>query len=84
MAEIDGVTVNTPRDRMAGLVCFNLAGMLPKAVSDAAFERGYTVRSVDQRPGRAVGRASTGWWCTDGEVDGLIATIRAIAREAQD
>lgn len=82
LAEIEGVTVTTPLDRMAGLVCFTVAGMAPKAVSDAAYERGYTIRFVDQRPGPAVARASTGWWCTEEEVDGLTAAIAEIARDA--
>lgn len=63
LAGIEGVTVNTPGDRMAGLVCFNITGVTPKAVSDAAFARGFTIRPVDQRPCPSVVRASTGWWC---------------------
>ena len=82
LATIPGVAVTTPRDRMAGLVCFTVEGMTPKSVSDAAYERGYTIRFVDQRPGPAVVRASTGWWCTEDEIDGLIAAIGGIARSA--
>lgn len=83
LAKIKGVTITTPRDRMAGLVCFTIAGMAPKAVVDAAYERGYTIRFVDQRPGPAVVRASTGWWCTEGEVDGLRDVIDEIAASAR-
>jgi L-cysteine/cystine lyase len=80
LSRIDGVTVTTPRDRMAGLVCFTVAGKAVKEVSDAAYEKGYTIRYVDQRPGPAAVRVSTGWWCTEDEVDGLIAAIAEIAR----
>lgn len=80
LSKIKGVTVTTPRDRMAGLVCFTVDGLPPKQVSDAAYERGYTIRYVDQRPGPAVARASTGWWCTEEEIDGLIETIEEIAK----
>lgn len=76
---VKGVSVTTPRDRMAGLVCFTVAGMAPKAVSDAAYERGYTIRYVDQRPGPAIVRASTGWWCSEEEIDGLRDVIAEIA-----
>jgi hypothetical protein len=55
--------------------------MTPKAVSDASHQRGFTIRYVDQRPGPAVVRASTGWWCSEDEVDGLIRAIGEIARE---
>lgn len=82
LAQIDGVTVTTPGDRMAGLVCFAVAGMHPKAVAEAAYERGFTIRYVDQRPGPTVARASAGWWCTEAEVDGLIGAIGEIARAA--
>jgi selenocysteine lyase/cysteine desulfurase len=76
---VKGVSVTTPRDRMAGLVCFTVAGMAPKAVSDAAYERGYTIRYVDQRPGPAIVRTSTGWWCSEEEIDGLRDAIAEIA-----
>lgn len=81
--ELEGVTVTSPRDRMAGLVCFNVDGMAPKAVSDAVYERGFTIRSVDQRPGPAAVRASTGWWCSEEEVDGLIQAIDEIAKASR-
>lgn len=79
LSRIDGVTVSSPRDRMAGLVCFTVAGKTVKEISDAVCEKGYTIRYVDQRPGPAAVRVSTGWWCTEDEVDGLVAAIAAIA-----
>jgi L-cysteine/cystine lyase len=79
LAKIDRVTVTTPLDKMAGLVCFTVDGRHPKEVSDATHQRGFTIRSVDQRPGPTIARASTGWWCTEDEVDGLIVAIEEIA-----
>jgi L-cysteine/cystine lyase len=79
LERIPGVTVLTPRDRMAGLVCFSVDAVAPKAVSDAAYERGFTVRFVDQRPGPASVRVSTGWWCTEDEIDGLVEVVRELA-----
>ena len=75
LAKIDKVTVTTPLDRMAGLVCFEVEGRHPKEINDAVFELGYTMRYVDQRPGPAVSRVSTGWWTTEAEVDGLVEAI---------
>jgi L-cysteine/cystine lyase len=82
LAKIDGVTVTTPRTRMAGLVCFTVDGMIPKAVSDAVYEKGFTIRYVDQRPGPAAVRASAGWWCTEDEVDGLVTAVGEVANSA--
>jgi len=81
LARIKGVCLLTPRDRMAGLVSFKVDGIPPKQLSDAAYERGFTIRSVDQRPGPAAVRASTGWWCTEAEIDGLIDLIGEFAKK---
>jgi L-cysteine/cystine lyase len=80
LSKIEGVTVTSPRDRMGGLVCFTVEGKGVKEVSDAVYEKGYTIRFVDQRPGPSVVRVSTGWWCTEEEVDGLVAAIADVAR----
>ena len=80
LSKIDGVAVTSPRDRMAGLVCFTVEGKTVKDISDAVYQRGYTIRYVDQRPGPSVVRVSTGWWCTEEEVDGLVAAIAEVAR----
>ena len=79
LGAVDGVNVATPVHRMAGLVCFSIDGMAPKPVSDALLDRGYTIRYVDQRPGPALARVSTGWWCTEEEVDGLVEAVAGIA-----
>ena len=80
LSKIKGVRLLTPRDRMAGLVSFNVEGIAPKQLSDAAYERGFTIRSLDQRPGPAAVRASTGWWCIEDDIDGLVDLIAEYAR----
>jgi L-cysteine/cystine lyase len=80
LSKIDGVTITTPVHNMAGLVCFTVEGKAVKDVSDAVYKRGHTIRFVDQRPGPAAVRISTGWWCTEDEVDSLVAAITEVAR----
>jgi L-cysteine/cystine lyase len=81
LARIEGVCLLTPRERMAGLVSFTVDGIPPKQLNDSAYERGFTIRSIEQRPGPAAVRASTGWWCTEGEIDGLIELISEFAKK---
>jgi L-cysteine/cystine lyase len=82
LTKCKGVTVTTPRDRMAGIVCFTVEGATPQEITKFAFERGYTIRYVDQRPGPTAARASAGWWCTEDEVDELIKVVAELARDA--
>jgi L-cysteine/cystine lyase len=79
LERIGGVRVTTPLHRMAGIVCFTVDGTSVHEVVDRAFSSGYTIRAVDQRPGPTVVRASTGWWCTEDEIDGLIEVVAEIA-----
>jgi L-cysteine/cystine lyase len=76
---IDGVTVTTPRDRMAGIVCFQVEGMHPRDVMNAVYEDGYTIRYVEYGQGPTVARVSNGWWNTEEEVDGLAAAVAKVA-----
>ncbi|MGH2532340.1 MAG: aminotransferase class V-fold PLP-dependent enzyme [Thermomicrobiales bacterium] len=77
--ELDGVSVITPRDRMAGLVCFTVENWHPRRVMEALYQRGHTIRFVEYAPGPTVARVSCGWWCTEDEVDGLVAAVGEIA-----
>ena len=83
LASIKGVSLVTPRDQMAGLVCFELEGMTPQELTTQLRERGYTIRYVAQPPSPLVARISCGWWLTEGEVDGLIAEIGNLTAAAQ-
>jgi L-cysteine/cystine lyase len=81
LAKIEGVTVVTPRDRMAGIVCFSVAGIHPRAVAEALEPKGFTIRYVEYAPGPTVARVSNSWWNTEAEVDGLVEAIGELAAE---
>ena len=84
LAQIDGVAVITPAEAMAGLVNFTVAGLSPQEVAARLYERGYTIRYVDNKPCTVSARASVGWWNTEHEVAGLAAAIADLATEAGD
>jgi L-cysteine/cystine lyase len=77
LATIDGVTLLTPRDRMAGLVTFRIAGWEPQAAMAELATRTFailrTVPMVDAL------RISVGFWTTTEEIDQLLAGVRVIA-----
>ena len=79
LTSIDGVTVITPNQPMAGLVNFTIAGLSPQEVTDQLYERGYTIRYVEKAPCTVSARASVGWWNTEEEVAGLVAAIADLA-----
>jgi L-cysteine/cystine lyase len=76
---IDGVTVITPSEAMAGLVNFTIAGLPPQELTAQLYERGYTIRYVESAPCTVSARASIGWWNTEEEVAGLAAAIADLA-----
>ena len=75
LTSIDGVTVVTPGEPMAGLVNFTIAGLSPQEVTAHLYDRGYTIRYVEYAPCTVSARASVGWWNTEEEVAGLAAAI---------
>jgi L-cysteine/cystine lyase len=83
LTKVTGVTVSTPEDKMAGMVCFNIDGMHPKDVSEKLAERGHTIRFVDQKPGATTARISAAWWCTEEEVDNLVDEIAVLAKSVK-
>lgn len=78
LANIDGVSVITPRDRMAGLVSFTVAGIEPEPLVQALRERGFTLRTI---PNPACVRVSTGFYNTEDEIANLGAAVEEIIRE---
>jgi L-cysteine/cystine lyase len=82
LTTVDGVTVITPREPMAGLVNFTIAGLSPQAVTAKLYERGYIIRYVETAPCTVSARASVGWWNTEEEVAGLAAAIADLADRA--
>lgn len=79
LAAIPGVTVTTPPGRMAGIICFTVAGWSVKDIAGELYRHGFTIRHVDQPPSPLVARVSTGWWNTEQEIDALIATVAELA-----
>jgi selenocysteine lyase/cysteine desulfurase len=83
LKKIKGVTIGTPEGNASGLVCFNIPGMHPQAVSERIRERGHVIRFVDQRPSEPTARISTSWWTTEHELDDLLNAIDDLARKAR-
>jgi L-cysteine/cystine lyase len=79
LMSINGITVITPNEPMAGLVNFTVAGLSPQEVTAQLYERGYTIRYVQTAPCTVSARASIGWWNTEEEVAGLAAVISDLA-----
>jgi len=84
LSEISGVSILTPERAMGGLVNFNVAGWHPRDVTEALFERGYTVRYVDSQPCALSARASIGWWNTEQEVADLANVVASLANDGLD
>jgi L-cysteine/cystine lyase len=79
ISQIPGAQLVTPRERMAGLVNFNLEGWQPADIAKALYERGLTIRYVNYAPGPSSARVSCGWWNTEEEVDRLVQQIAELA-----
>jgi L-cysteine/cystine lyase len=75
LAGVEGVTLLTPQDQMAGLVHFTLEGCEPETVSAQLGKAGFLVRHTPYPP--AV-RISTGFYNTEDEIDRLVEAVRAI------
>ena len=73
LARVDGVTLHTPRDAMAGLVHFSVEGIPAEDVSAKLGDAGFRVRHTPHPP--AV-RVSTGFYNTEEEIEGLVAAVR--------
>lgn len=73
LAALDGVTILTPRDRMAGLIHFNVAGIAPAALCERMAKQGVVARST---PDPVAVRVATGFYNTEGDIARLIAAIR--------
>jgi L-cysteine/cystine lyase len=80
--ELDGVTVTTPREIMAGLVCFTVEGLTVQDTAAKLYEQGITIRYVAYPPGPTVARVACGWWNTEEEIDSLAEAVGKLAQEA--
>ena len=68
LAAVDGVTMLSPRDRMAGLVHFVVEGIAPADVTTALAARNILIRHT---PYPAANRVATGFYTTEEEIDRL-------------
>jgi L-cysteine/cystine lyase len=82
LAEVPGVTLLTPRDRMAGLVTFRIAGWGAQAALDELAARTFaiarTIVSLDAL------RISVGFFTTEQELDAFLAGVRLLAAHAPE
>jgi L-cysteine/cystine lyase len=77
LASIEGVELLTPRDRMAGLVTFRIAGWDPQAALDELQARTFAIART-LPPVNAL-RISIGFWTTEDELDRFMAGVRLLA-----
>ncbi len=82
LAAMEGVTVLTPRARMATLVTFRIAGWPADAALDALQRRVFaTVRTL---PGTDALRASVGWFNSEAELERFMDGVGEVARHTPD
>jgi L-cysteine/cystine lyase len=77
LAAIDGVTLLTPRDRMAGLVSFRIAGWPAQAALDELSARTFAIART--LPMVDALRISVGFWATEDELDRFMDGVRLLA-----
>ena len=74
---IDGVTMYTPKDKMAGLVHSTLSGITPPDLTTRLYELGIMIRYV---PNPHANRVATGFYNTEDEIDRLAEKIEEVRR----
>jgi L-cysteine/cystine lyase len=77
LAEIEGVTLLTPRDRMAGLVSFRITGWPAQAALDELSSRTFAIARI--LPMVDALRISVGFWTTEDELDRFLDGVRLLA-----
>jgi L-cysteine/cystine lyase len=79
LSALDGVTMLTPRERMAGLVHFRIDGIAPADLTAKLDAAGFLIRDTHDPDAN---RVSTGFYNTEAEIDDLCRAIQDI-RAAQ-
>jgi L-cysteine/cystine lyase len=74
---IDGVTLLTPPDRMAGLVSFRIAGWEPQPAMEELAARTFCI--IRTLPDVDALRISVGFWTTEEELDRFLEGVRLLA-----
>jgi len=77
LASIDGVTLLTPRDRMAGLISFRIRGWDPQPALEELQARTFCVART--LPLVNALRISVGFWTTEDEIDRFMEGVRLLA-----
>lgn len=77
LAEIDGVTLLTPRDRMAGLVTFRVAGWSAQQALEELQARTFAIART--LPLVDAVRISVGFWTSEDEIDRFVDGVRLLA-----
>ena len=77
LAAIDGVTLLTPRDRMAGLVSFRIRGWEPQSAMDELAARTFCI--IRTLPPIDALRMSPGFWTSEEEMDRFLDGVRLLA-----
>lgn len=77
LAAIDGVTLLTPRDRMAGLISFRIAAWPAQAALDELSSRTFAIART--LPMVDALRISVGFWTTEDELDRFLDGVRLLA-----
>ncbi len=82
LAEIEGVELLTPRDRMAGLVSFRIAGWEPQSALDELQARTFAIART-LPPVNAL-RISVGFWTTEEELARFVDGVRLLAAHSPE
>jgi L-cysteine/cystine lyase len=77
LAEIDGVELVTPRDRMAGLISFRIRGWEIQPALDELQARTFAIART--LPLIDALRISVGFWTTEDEIDRFLEGVRLLA-----
>jgi L-cysteine/cystine lyase len=82
LAGIRGVTVLTPRARMATLVTFRVAGWTHEQALDALARRAFATLKLIPELGAI--RASVGWFNTEEELERFLAAVEELTRHTPE
>lgn len=78
LSKVDGVTILTPKDRMAGLVSFTVDGVEPPALVERLAQDQVIIRNIGFP---VCSRLSTGFYNTEQDIDKAAAAIDTARRE---
>lgn len=79
LADVPGVTVVTPTDRMAGIVTFRIEGWTVDEAREELGRRVFALMGTVEVEGEPALRASVGCWNTDEELDRLAGAVGELA-----